>query len=557
MSFYGNITNTSKTTFSFDKIYANRRDMDDACASGDGVFLGRYVLVEYGASALDNIQEVYTDQSLASILYTLYSDPIKRDSGYIIPWVEHKIVKIKSSTSSSSYVTYKYYEGRYQSASSKTKIWYRLNSYSNSRTDDQAYKTNYDIDYGKYKRGYDSTVWIKQFINNEERYVQIAELNTIVPVFEILPQAPQDIYTLINLTAETYKPNTYYYFDGTTYVKDSGSFTEGRKYYSVYTNVDGTPYWPPYVTIDTLNSTNVNYRIQVPTNFLLNLDPQNIDFNSAGFNKDVRHFSNDEENSITYTLGTTNYPYYYDVEQDGVPGDYKTNDIKNLVIKLPGLGNAVCRVYDLLYGEERNLKNYSADNISGALNRLNKKLDTTKLTAGKPLILSSKTDSDIEDYLFETQSLSSLKIGANSDDLTSLGYSTTDDPTLIEALKKINTNSVDSAGEVNGSISDLITKINNHINNANIHVSLIEKAAWNKKLDSVPDTYIQKSDTFTVGTEKKNIEGLCSLVDTLRTNVDALPTEEIVDNKISSLNTKIADLEKRIADLEGSSSTGE
>ena len=46
-----------------------------------------------------------------------------------------------------------------------------------------------------------------------------------------------------------------------------------RKYYSVYTNPDGTPYWPPYVSIDEINSTNINYRIQVPTNFLLNLDP--------------------------------------------------------------------------------------------------------------------------------------------------------------------------------------------------------------------------------------------------------------------------------------------
>ncbi|WP_444210519.1 hypothetical protein [Dialister succinatiphilus] len=50
MGFYGNITNTSKTTFAFDRIYNNRLQMDNNCAS-DGVFLGRYVLVEYGLPA--------------------------------------------------------------------------------------------------------------------------------------------------------------------------------------------------------------------------------------------------------------------------------------------------------------------------------------------------------------------------------------------------------------------------------------------------------------------------------------------------------------------------
>jgi hypothetical protein len=46
MSFYGNITNTSRSPFTFDRIYSNRVQMEDACAT-DGVFAGRYVLVEY------------------------------------------------------------------------------------------------------------------------------------------------------------------------------------------------------------------------------------------------------------------------------------------------------------------------------------------------------------------------------------------------------------------------------------------------------------------------------------------------------------------------------
>jgi hypothetical protein len=46
MGFYGNISNDSKTNLTFDRIYANRMTMDQN-AENDGVFVGRFVLVEY------------------------------------------------------------------------------------------------------------------------------------------------------------------------------------------------------------------------------------------------------------------------------------------------------------------------------------------------------------------------------------------------------------------------------------------------------------------------------------------------------------------------------
>ena len=46
MGFYGNITNTNKTSFVFDRIYPNRVEMDNN-ATSDGIFIGRYVLVDY------------------------------------------------------------------------------------------------------------------------------------------------------------------------------------------------------------------------------------------------------------------------------------------------------------------------------------------------------------------------------------------------------------------------------------------------------------------------------------------------------------------------------
>lgn len=46
-TFYGNSNLPVNTIFTFDKIYPNRKTMDDS-AQTDGVYLNRYVLIEYG-----------------------------------------------------------------------------------------------------------------------------------------------------------------------------------------------------------------------------------------------------------------------------------------------------------------------------------------------------------------------------------------------------------------------------------------------------------------------------------------------------------------------------
>jgi len=46
MGFYGNVSSSNKTAFSFDITYNSRTAME-AAAQTDGVFIGRYVLVEY------------------------------------------------------------------------------------------------------------------------------------------------------------------------------------------------------------------------------------------------------------------------------------------------------------------------------------------------------------------------------------------------------------------------------------------------------------------------------------------------------------------------------
>ena len=53
MGFYGNIRNATNNSFKFDRIYSNRTLMEQN-EQTDGVFGGRYVLVEYDQKLNEN-----------------------------------------------------------------------------------------------------------------------------------------------------------------------------------------------------------------------------------------------------------------------------------------------------------------------------------------------------------------------------------------------------------------------------------------------------------------------------------------------------------------------
>lgn len=388
MGFYGNITNTSKTTFTFDKIYSNRLQMDNSCTS-DGIFLGRYVLVEYGLPATQYIVG-YLDNKI------MYDDPSDRSESHIILCENGKLVKVKRNNQWYLYVG--------NVTASGTKEWKYLTRITNDRVDDEQYNLNYQIDYPVYGRGYDSTVWIKQYINNQETYVQIAELNTVVPNFAIYPLLPQDPYVAIDDASVVYQPDKYYYYDKTDshYKLDhSETKTEGRIYYLESQIV-------PAVTSDE-SSTNLLYKLRVPTNFQLDLDDNNIYYNKEGFSKTKRSRDNETENAINYKLSQSGYKFYYNAEADNVTGEPIEDgyDRKSLVVKLPALGNAVCDTYDLLYGQNRNdsATNFDKTNIKGALNTLNKKMSLDKLETNKLIYFSTETDKNINDNYMKSATI--------------------------------------------------------------------------------------------------------------------------------------------------------
>ena len=169
MSFYGRVNNVTTSDLKFDKIYPSRAEME-ANAENDGVFIGRYILVEYSTEpyGVDSTQITQKPVSTSPMLP-------KDDYSAII------------------------------NDASKTSL-----------------EKNYDIDKRIYNKdttsnwkGYDSTVWMKTSVQFDDeaqvRYVQVAELNSVVPTLNITTVAPS--YTVEQLQAEGRKINSLPGFD--------------------------------------------------------------------------------------------------------------------------------------------------------------------------------------------------------------------------------------------------------------------------------------------------------------------------------------------------------
>lgn len=123
MSLYGNVKKVASSTFQFDKVYPNRVQMEQECRT-DGVYAGRYILVEYGIRYQK--KEIYQTQ------YDENNEP-------------HDVIVIGSEQT-------------------------------------EEYTNNYNIDVNAFGTPYDSTVWQKIYGGElGEKYVMVAELNALAP----------------------------------------------------------------------------------------------------------------------------------------------------------------------------------------------------------------------------------------------------------------------------------------------------------------------------------------------------------------------------------------
>ena len=184
MGFYGNITNTSKTNFSYDKIYETRTEMDGN-ANLDGVFLGRYVLVNYDEAPI----KAYYDKNNTK---QFYSAPDFAPKSLIIGREGAIYQDLHDATEKIKFYEYKIVE---EGGERKGK-YFEYTSDSDSNSDSNSSITVYHIrlskDVTNYGRGYDSTVWVKRYDTTTDsyKYVMIAELNAVIPTLHLIVDKP-------------------------------------------------------------------------------------------------------------------------------------------------------------------------------------------------------------------------------------------------------------------------------------------------------------------------------------------------------------------------------
>lgn len=388
MGFYGNITNTNRTQFVFDKTFANRAEMDgwiraekndngtvewiesqtaeeaQELVDNDDVFIGRYVLVDYDKEALVDIpyRRVYADADKKYFYFSkdLNSNTIVRsfkdsdetyyieddDGNYIInPKAEDEayfyhvfrdeIIYIYENNEYKFYqvsgVTSKYITGL--GALYDVAVLKEVELDENNTALD-SYYSNYFQDRKIYKtlqtgvgRGWDSTVWQKTFSEGKAKYVMVAELNSVVPTFDLTVDQP---------TIEPISPH----FDA-----DSTN---------VYYRLHVQPSWGFKIKEANENSDEeIDYKaIQNLNNDIIESYNGDIYYNKDGFDSDYHYDKEKIPDSINISLGSsgTKYNTISNHNDTNVYEKQPCEDTQELSIHLSSLGDSVSAIWDIIYG---------------------------------------------------------------------------------------------------------------------------------------------------------------------------------------------------------------
>ena len=328
MGFYGNISNVNKTNMTFDKIYSNRKSMDESCAL-DGVYTGRYVLVEYEQYyPLDTFTKIYKLSGSAegefSTTYTKYSRlTIEENVVYrcviLTDWLNEAV--------NEDDLLLQYYSNIFYRGTLEDGKLYLKNI--TSETSERNYTTNFNIDRDEYdtSRGYDSTVWMKQYdINGIPKYVNIAELNSVVPTFDVSVDAP-------------------------TMIPKSPHFDEDST--NIYYNLHIQPQWgfrikeQSYAKSDALTT---HYYLDDNGNEKSKTVNADIYFNAAGFDPSAPKKVNGDNYIRITAEGRSGQKYNTHIKGQAPT---KQNDTQELSIQLPAIGNMMSDAWDIIHGPER------------------------------------------------------------------------------------------------------------------------------------------------------------------------------------------------------------
>lgn len=352
MGFYGKINNNNATQFVIDRIYPNRWEMEEALRDQeepDGVFIGRYVLIEYGHSLTQLFKKIVQ---------------VKNDKGELIEEDRFYFSRLMSEESRAKFLaaddSENYYKKNYVKENQVIYVlseelkqeYYKCsgqdeNGYAvfekqaedfvpSTQDVQQTYYDNYLTDLKYYpdsKRGYDSTVWQKIFVDEKEKYVMIAELNSVVPTFDLTIDAPTTTPIVPHFDADS--TNVYYRL----HVQPQWGFkvkpASDPKFQDEYVYYTENIYNP--VTKEEEKKTTEYFG--------------DIYYNKAGFDPEVRTYDDNTQNKIS-VLPTGKSGQKYNTHNPSNPTETEEKvDIQQLSILLPSLGNTISDIWDKIYGE--------------------------------------------------------------------------------------------------------------------------------------------------------------------------------------------------------------
>lgn len=425
MSFYGNITNTSRTQFQFDRTYSNRLAMDQGCYT-DNVFIGRYVLVQYD-------QELSAD--MCTIAYQKTDNGVKRFYGSadelkmtVVATSEFKYgvgnikdgkyIRVPATYMDTSNTVHRH---NFDEPDASMDRFYKIvgtDSGTNSikvelmEAGSSTYVQNYNLDFQAYGgepqpglpyhgafRGYDGTVWQKVYAGNAERYVLVAELNTVVPTFSVSADAPTMSPLIPHFDSDSTNVNYKVHWQPSWGLRVKSA---ANKITTSSLNDDGSVMSKPtevsmseYGSNESMLSDEVTFWTKAgynpatdkKTNYVFrkktvkdsekeitgewavadvldfstfadekhteNQLPAAIYYNKAGFNVNRTVKANEVQDRITLEPTGKSGHLYNNHILDKATGKYTYEpqvDTQELSIILPSLGNTISDIWDLVYG---------------------------------------------------------------------------------------------------------------------------------------------------------------------------------------------------------------
>ena len=358
--------------------YPNRYEMEQK-TNTDGVYAGRYCLIEYDSEThTDTMQRVwifdgdfYTvnkkdhtalltkgTTAAGTVVFTANTSENPADNIYDI-----KICQFYVCTSELT---------AEDKDKDKPAEFMTIVNGANS----PAYTINYTIDTEAFKisRGYDSTVWQKVYTDGTEKYVMIAELNTVVPTFEVSPDAPT--MSPIVPHFDTRSTDVYYKLHwqapwGFRIAQaDSEDVSDAktgwtRHVYDEASGITTTEYYNGTSWVTTPIDKNLNAAIY---------------FNRAAFNPDdtsVKRVSEYKEEDNVIKIAPTGISGQEYNAHNGSFDKVALPDTQELTIHLPEIGNMMSDAWDIIHGPNRDndMREFDqegnrVDSLQGRLNSI-------------------------------------------------------------------------------------------------------------------------------------------------------------------------------------------